>query len=242
MKIALLRVGIDTGSGGIHGPLLDSGGFEYIPIPDRFRKRGVSSLNYGNAVGRHGRRLVEYFPQGRQAKAAKTRVHYDPEFETFTYGDPTAPKRGLRFLEKGDLLVFYAGLKPWPTGGEPHLYIIGYFEVLMAGLACSFSTSVLREHFANNFHVHYPTVFEGQKQRLVLVKGGRGSRLLRRPCRISSLSADSAGRPLKVLSPEMRTKFGDLGGRLSIQRSPTRWVESNFVKRAAKFVRSLPDR
>jgi len=239
MKVALVRVGIDTGAGGIHGPLLDDRAFEYIPIPDRFRKHGVSSLNYGNAVGRHGKRLVEYFPQGWQAKAAKTRIHYDPEFETFTYGDPTPPKRGLRLLKKGDLLVFYAGLRPWPDGGEPHLYIIGYFQVLAAGLAPQFSPGTLKKHFARNFHVHNLKVFENQKQRLVLVKGGRGSRLLREACRISYTSQDRSGRPLKVLSLNMRKKFGDFRGRVSIQRSPTRWVEAKFVKRAARFVRSL---
>jgi len=39
--------------------------------------------------------------------------------------------------------------------------------------------------------------------------------------------------PLKVLPPEMRRAFGTLGGRISIQRSPTRWVEDSFLERAA---------
>ena len=34
MQVVLLRVGIDTGSGGILGPLFSDGLFEYIPIPD----------------------------------------------------------------------------------------------------------------------------------------------------------------------------------------------------------------
>ena len=37
MQVVLLRVGIDTGSGGIHGPLFADGSFEYIPIPDGFK-------------------------------------------------------------------------------------------------------------------------------------------------------------------------------------------------------------
>jgi hypothetical protein len=36
MKVAMLRVGIDTGSGGIHGPLFLDGTFEYVSIPDGF--------------------------------------------------------------------------------------------------------------------------------------------------------------------------------------------------------------
>lgn len=34
MKVALLRVGIDSGSGGMDGPLFADGTFEYLPIPD----------------------------------------------------------------------------------------------------------------------------------------------------------------------------------------------------------------
>jgi len=36
-----------------------------------------------------------------------------PEFETFTYGDPTSPKAGLRRLQPGDVLAFYA---VWKAG------------------------------------------------------------------------------------------------------------------------------
>ena len=34
MNVVLLRVGIDTGSGGIHSPLFQDGSFELVPIPD----------------------------------------------------------------------------------------------------------------------------------------------------------------------------------------------------------------
>ena len=43
MQVVLLRVGIDTGSGGILGPLFSDGSFEYIPIPDCFAGRGVDT-------------------------------------------------------------------------------------------------------------------------------------------------------------------------------------------------------
>ena len=52
MQVVLLRVGIDTGSGGIHGPLFSDGSFEYIPIPDSFRGKGVDKRTYGNTRGR----------------------------------------------------------------------------------------------------------------------------------------------------------------------------------------------
>ena len=98
---------------------------------------------------------------------------------------------------------------------------------------------MLKGEFGNNFHVRYPAIIERQREDLVLVKGGPGSRLLRRARRISVEDRDRAGKPLKVLSPEMREVFGAFGGRVSIQRSPPRWVEPAFVDRAVAFLKGL---
>jgi hypothetical protein len=124
-RVVLLRV--DTGSGGIHGPLFADGSFDYIPIPDRFGGKGVDSRTYGNTRCREGRSLVDYFgsPQG---KVLSQSIHFDPEFLTYTYGDPTPPKASLRKLGPGDLLVFYVGLKGWDDDRPAALYIIGYFR------------------------------------------------------------------------------------------------------------------
>jgi hypothetical protein len=93
--------------------------------------------------------------------------------------------------------------------------------------------------FRNNFHVMHRNVFADQKDRLVLVRGSRASRLLRKAVRISVLEKDRRGRPLHVLSPRMRKIFGDFDGHTSIQRSPPRWVAPQCIMRAAEFVRSL---
>ncbi|MGA9623639.1 MAG: hypothetical protein WBL65_06900 [Bryobacteraceae bacterium] len=178
MQVVLLRVGIDTGSGGIHGPLFSDGSFEFIPIPDGFRGEGTDKRTYGNTSGRGGRRLVDYFPEARRERVFDQSVHADPEFKTLTYGDPTRPKASLRQLSEGSLLVFYAGLKGWNFACSPALYIIGYFEVARAGLATSFTQGELAGMFQNNFHVMHGDVFEDQKDRLVLVKGNANSRLL----------------------------------------------------------------
>jgi hypothetical protein len=106
-------------------------------------------------------------------------------------------------------------------------------------MAGDFGEEVLRSEFANNFHVRYPAVFEGQKHDLVLVKGGPASRLFRKAHRISAEGRDRAGNPLKVLSPEMQEEFGGFGGRVSIQRSPPRWVEPRFVDRAIGYLMGL---
>jgi hypothetical protein len=241
-QVVLLRVGVDAGCGGIQGPLFQDGTFEFICIPDRKR---VSVHTYGNMVGRSGEPLVCYFPRSQRKALGEQHVHVDPEFETFTYGDPTMPKRSLRNLRPGDLLVFYCGLqrwdavRGWDSGHRPALYLAGFFEVALAGMAGGFDKKVLESQFGKNFHVRYPSVFEQQKDELVLVKGGPGSRLFHKAYQISVEGKDRAGKPLKVLSPDMQKVFGTFGGRISIQRSPPRWVEQQFVDRTIEFVKGL---
>lgn len=236
MKIALLRVGIDSGCGGIDGPIFMDGSFELMPIPDTWR---LDRRTYGNVFGRNGLPLAQYFPAARQAAMSTCTMHVDPEFTTFTYGDPTSPKAGLRNLRQGDLLVFYAGLRghacPEPSG----LFLVGYFDVEFAGIASALTDKQLTA-CSENFHVRHKKMFDEQRERLVLVKGGSASRLLTKAVRISSIGQDKSGRPLKVLSPEMQQIFGAFDGKISIQRSPTRWVAPDYIARATKFLRSLP--
>jgi hypothetical protein len=237
MKVALLRVGVDSGCGGMQGPLFRDGSFEYVPIPDA--PDGIDPRTYGAVPGRHGRYLVDYFPEARQARMRNESIHFDPEFATFTYGDGTPPKAGLRRLDHGDLLVFYCGLEGWDFHSAPALYLMGFFEVEIAGLACEFSRAEIRKWFSENFHVRHRAVFRDQKDCLVLVRGTPRSRLFRKAHLLSTTTRDRAGHPLKVISPKMRKVFGHFDGKISVQRSPTRWVDEAFVERAARYVRSL---
>jgi hypothetical protein len=241
-QVVLLRVGVDAACGGIQGPLFKDGTFDFICIPDNKR---VSVHTYGNMVGRNGKPLVCYFAESRRKVMAEQHVHVDPEWETFTYGDPTPPKRSLRNLNPGDFLVFYCGLQKWDADGgwnrehPPALYLAGFFEVALAGMAGDFDRRMLKTEFGKNFHVRYQTVFEKQKDDLVLVRGGPGSRLLRRAHQISSVGKDRAGKPLKVLSSAIQKVFGGFGGHVSIQRSPPRWVEPEFVDKAVGYLEDL---
>ena len=72
-QVVLLRVGIDSGCGGIQGPLFKDGSFEFVCIPD---KKGVSVHTYGNMVGRDGRPHADYFrriPQKSHGRSAGPR-------------------------------------------------------------------------------------------------------------------------------------------------------------------------
>ncbi len=104
--------------------------------------------------------------------------------------------------------------------------------MVAAGLASEFQVDYVRRHFAENFHVrHEKDVCQRQKDRLVLVKGKRGSRLLQRAVRISSTGHDVKGRELKVLSEEMHQTFGSFDGKMSIQCGPP-GVDDQGVYRA----------
>ncbi len=237
MKAVLLRVGIDTGSGGILGPLFPDGAFEYIPVYDN---RCIDPRTYGNTLGRHGKRLTDYFPSSRRTKMCDCPMHVDPEFETFTYGDPTSTKAGLRKLEAGDFLIFYCGLQGHGFACEPGLYLMGYFEVEVAGSVADLGEDRVKHTFANNFHVRHKQVFEEQKNRLVLVKGTVKSRLLQTAKKISTYGKDKSGRRLHVLSEEAQAMFGDFGGKTAIQRCPPRWIDDRYVEKAVQSVIALP--
>ncbi len=236
MKAVLLRVGIDTGAGGINGPLFRDLTFEYIPIPDY---SGIGKRAYGNTEGRYGRKLIEYFPNSRHHKYCNQQIHFDPEFESFTYGDPTPLKSRLRHLEKGDYLIFYCGLEGYNFKAEASLYVIGFFEVEIATKAENLSKAQLRTLFSKNFHVRHSKIFNKQKNRLVLVKGTQNSRLLHKAIKISEYSQDRKGKPLKVISRKMQKIFGDFDGNVSIQRSSPRWIAPAFVDKTVMFIKTL---
>jgi hypothetical protein len=240
-QCVLLRVGIDSGCGGIQGPLFKDGTFEFVCIPDN---HGVSIHTYGSCLGRYGRPFAEFFAPSRRELMRGKHVHVDPEFDTFTYGDPTPPKRSLRKLNAGDVLVFYCGLQRWDEGvgwlqERPALYLAGYFIVSRAGMALDFTDKERSSLFRSNFHVRYKTVYERQKNELVLVKGGEGSRMFNRAHRISAEGKDRTGKTIKVLSPAMQSVFGSFDGRIAIQRSPPRWVAKGYVDKALKFLTKL---
>ena len=82
-------------------------------------------------------------------------------------------------------------------------------------------------------------MFKKQFNELVLVKGNKNSRMLKKAVKISMYGKDKSGRKLLVLSTEMQKIFGDFDGHISIQRSPTRWVNKEYLPRAINFIRQL---
>lgn len=242
MKIAMIRVGVDAGCGGIQGPLFRDGSFEFIPIPEN--PDIAPKHTFGGLMGRHGKPLADYFPPARRNTIAMSGAHCDPDWTTFTYGDYTGgPKSSLQRLKGGDFLMFTCGLQGWDFQCEPAIYLIGYFIVKTAGRYSEFTSTDIKSLFGENDHIwrmrkrQLAVAIDGSE--LLLVKGSSKSRLLKKAVRLSTTSKDNLGRPLKVLSPRMQKIMGDFGGRTSIQRSPARWIDPQYVGRTADFLRSL---
>lgn len=230
MKALLLRVGIDKGCGGALAPIFEDGSFEYIPIPEQ-KINKMDMRTFANTRGAHGRYMAEYLPEKTQNK----KIHFDPEFETFTYGDTSPSKNNyLLKLEKNDALVFYAGLTPYKNEKfQEALYIIGYLVVETVIDFNEFSNSKksdlekigkLNTIYSNNAHIK-----TNDLENLVIVVGNSKSRLLDHAILISQRKPDKMGRKYHAASPEMEKLLGIKG---SIQRSiPPRIItEDNYLE------------
>jgi len=57
---------------------------------------------YQDTMGRNGKPLSTYLPRQIENRT----MHFDPEFDTFTYGDPTSKRKYLLKLKEGDLVSF----------------------------------------------------------------------------------------------------------------------------------------
>lgn len=213
-SVLLLRVGIDSGCGGTLGPIFPDGTFEYVPIPESSQYLSPRSVYFRDLPARHGGTRAQYVPRRYREAAA----HHDPEFDTLTYGDPGRNKRAqLLRLTDGDLLIFYAGLRPVGARAASRLYIIGYFTIASVESIDSANSWPPTDvpHLLANAHLRRNRPDHG----LVVVCGhAQTSQLLGRAIAIS----DEAQRA----TPETEKRMGIHG---SLQRAIGRWVPSERI-------------
>lgn len=234
LKAMLLRVGIDKGTDGSLAPIFEDGSFEYIPISETDETSENKTFN--NTLGRKEEKFAYYLPE----KIKNRKLHFDPEFETFTYGDTGSKSNYLLKLNKGDLLVFYAGLKPYKnTNFEEALYIIGYFTVkkvidfsiLSEGDIIEFSNL-----FSNNAHIKRVS---GCNEVVIVWGNEKNSKLLDNAILISERKLNSIGRPYHAVSNEIEKSLGISG---SIQRSiPPRFIVDDDNLDNLKFLLGFYD-
>ncbi len=224
MKAMLLRVGIDKSSDGVLAPIFPDGSFEYIPLSEKDEK-STEKRTYMNLTGKNGKPLSDYLPP----KVANRKVHLDPEFTTFTYGDVGRKAGYLKKLKPGDILVFYAGFTPYLKSEHPEtLYIIGYFtvmeiidfqEIMDSHPTSTSKISRIRRKYPDNSHPKR----ELDLHELVMVVGDpEQSKLLEKAILLGQKKLNKIGRYYHAVSPQMEELLGIKG---SIQRSiPPRFI------------------
>jgi len=225
MKAMILRVGIDKSIGGTYAPIFSDGTFEYIPIPEGYISTEDRTYGYTGEIS--GKRFSTFVP----SRYKDEKLHFDPEFKTYTYGDPTGAPRtaAMRTLETGDIIAFSAGLKPYETDNyEEGIYLIGYFTVDKIVDFTKMTDKEMRdahETYSENAH----SKRKGLENTLLIVVGDKKkSKIFEKAILISQMGEDSSGRTLRVVSGEMQKILGIEG---SLQRGVRRIDnESNALK------------
>ncbi len=111
-RIFIINVGANTSSP-LQSPLFDDGRFEFAPIPEYAPIDSNEILSFADL------RQFNYPDQPFLALYSKlplfpgAKVHSDPEFLTFTYGDNINQKSNLRDIQAGDFLFFLSRLVPF---------------------------------------------------------------------------------------------------------------------------------
>ena len=142
MKAVLIRIGIDHSYDHWNAPANpETGEFVYVPIPESGKAfHPECERRYNEFVPalkqfseRYGLDLDHdlCFPRKNLLNNA---IHLDPDFEYLTYGDDGGYRGSvLRTLSKGDLLVFYAGMR---SINPKDKLIYGIIGVLVADHWC----------------------------------------------------------------------------------------------------------
>ncbi|MBU9552889.1 hypothetical protein [Burkholderia multivorans] len=216
-KILFLRVGIDRGCGGRLSPVEADGRFEYVPIPEGAPVH--NAMRYADIPSRRGGTLAQVI--GMDAPA-----HYDPEFVTYSYGEPGHPKRSqLLTLSPGDYLVFYAGFQGHGIATGT-CCVIGYFVVSSVHAMNpelpwppDIASRLNNAHFRRVQREDKLVVVEGDKER---------SRLLERAVPISD--------GVQQIVPSVANTVGFSG---SVKRAIGRWVPATHVGVTASWLQAM---
>lgn len=131
-RIFLANVGANA-SHRFRSPIYPDGTFELITIPEDLDLPGRHAVRYKDIRS-------FYHPEESLRHLVPRKfwdwpTHYDPEFETLTYGDnceTTARAVSLKKVEPGDFLFFIARLNHWNDNGPTDtfgFYLVGYLEI-----------------------------------------------------------------------------------------------------------------
>lgn len=158
MRAILVRVGIDQAYGHWNAPMDPStNDFVYVPIPEgAVRQHPDLATTYATVEPALGRFAVDHPGVASELlslpaalKGAVT--HLDPDFDHLTYGD-NGERRGRALAEfhAGDIVVFYAGLRPVAPCPHRLVYaLVGLYRIATVARVSDFP----RERWRENAHL-----------------------------------------------------------------------------------------
>lgn len=239
-KIFIINVGVNASHGKLQSPLFEDGSFEFIPIPETTKQTHSCPdcpllPRYCDLKAFGERDLLDLIPQ----KYHMLRVHNDPEFNTFTYGDyPTLSPRAanLKKIKIGDFLFFLARLVLWKNGeftNKAGFYLIGFFEIedILKNVTERPSDPQLKI-FGGNVHVRRgifdPRYWDG----FWVFKGSKESKLFERAIPFTKEIAEAVltnSRRGKLIFPSNRTELQVIGSYtrtshiIKVEKEPAFW-------------------
>ena len=174
------------------GPILEDGTFEFIPINEKSHIKGDHILKYCDIKCYNSNdSITKFFSKDRIDELSKFTVHYDPEFETYTYGDGINKKNirsiNLCNIEKGDYLFFITNLYKFREGyyldKSNGFYFIGYFEV--EKIYKTEDDIKVNSHLIKN-NAHYRQWLDGQVniEEFLIIKGSQNSKRFKYPFKV----------------------------------------------------------
>ena len=196
-QIFIANVGVNT-SYGLMSPIFEDSSFEFMPIKEEKSIIGPNILTYEDLkCFNSDDKLIKYLPERRHDIILKQRVHNDPEFDTFTYGDvidSSKPKSSnLSLIKKGDYLFFIANLTKYQNGkylrNSGEFYFIGYFEV-EGVYSTEKEIKVNLEKFKEN--AHYKRLLDNHSNfgDFRIVKGNENSKRFKYPFKVTKEFCD----------------------------------------------------
>jgi len=242
MRGYLVRVGVDQAFGAWNAPVdPETNEFIYVPIPESRPMRTELATPYSlvqPALARFADRRAGAPPGTVRLPPdlIPANMHLDPDFDNLTYGDNGVRRgKGLLELGRGDVVAFYAGLRPVSTCPHRLLYaLVGLYRV---GEAVRLS-AVTAHRWSENAHTRCVD-HEGSD---VIVRGVAGSSGRLRRCIPIGGFRDRAYR----VDPRVLADWGGLSCRdgylqrsavLPTLRDPRRFMEW-FERQGGELVNS----
>ncbi len=180
-RVFIINVGANTTSP-LQSPVFDDGRFEFVPIPEYAQIDSNEILSFSDL------RQFNHPDQPFLALYSKVslspgdKVHSDPEFLTFTYGDNTNQKSNLQDMRAGDYLFFLARLVPFSDTQFQHerafFALVGYLEIAEV-LNDPNSSLFTSPAFVRNAHVRRWLADPSSFDNFAIFKGSTNSRRFR---------------------------------------------------------------